>query len=550
VDTPAVREELRLTLVDALLRGVEDSEDVLLARGAIRQASGQYREARSALLPQLSGSVGYTRTLESQFEGFGGGQQQPDTLPGGIPVSECGPYRPLPDAPPGIRLDSISKALLCSQVATGSPFDGFQDVGFGSENTYRAALSLSQSVWAGGRNWDRLAAAEASRDATALELTMSQAGTALDVIGSYYGVLLAERLATIAREALEQAEETLATVTRANEVGLRSDFDLLRARVARDNQRPVVIQRDSELELARLRLKQQLDLPSTRPVRLTSELDALPEPLPSEVTGVVGSARVEPGDTSSGARAPVRQAGHRARAAAEQLEAAEAARWPSIGLTSSYAKLAYPRSGLPDTDDLRTDWTVGITVRVPIFQGGAIPAREAQAEARLVQARARLAQARELAALDAERARTRLATARAALEASRETVEQAREAYRIAEVRYEQGLSTYVELSDTRLSLSRARANRARAARDLQVARARLLLLPYLPLQARQGAGAAGAQGGTGAGAGFGDGTDPQQATSPGRPGGGGATGVAGPGAAGSRPGGADPMVGGTGGGR
>ena len=46
------------------------------------------------------------------------------------------------------------------------------------------------------------------------------------------------------------------------------------------------------------------------------------------------------------------------------------------------------------------------------------------------------------------------------------------------------GVSTQLELTDSRLLLQQAEANRALAARDLQVARARAALLPELPLGA------------------------------------------------------------------
>jgi outer membrane protein TolC len=49
-------------------------------------------------------------------------------------------------------------------------------------------------------------------------------------------------------------------------------------------------------------------------------------------------------------------------------------------------------------------------------------------------------------------------------------------------VRYRAGVSTQLELSDSRVLLQQAEANRAQAARDLQVARARMALLPDLPL--------------------------------------------------------------------
>jgi hypothetical protein len=87
--------------------------------------------------------------------------------------------------------------------------------------------------------------------------------------------------------------------------------------------------------------------------------------------------------------------------------------------------------------------------------------------------------------------------AEAAWQASAGTVEQAAKAYSIAEIRFREGISTQIELNDARILLQQAQANRAIAARDVQVARARVTLLPDLPI------GAGGLSVGVGVGAGF-----------------------------------------------
>jgi outer membrane protein TolC len=94
----------------------------------------------------------------------------------------------------------------------------------------------------------------------------------------------------------------------------------------------------------------------------------------------------------------------------------------------------------------------------------------------------------EFAALDARSTIAQLEEAQAAWEASAGTAEQAGRAYTIAEVRYREGISTQVELSESRILMQQAQANRAQAARDLQVARVRLALLRDLPLSGGQGA--------------------------------------------------------------
>jgi len=119
---------------------------------------------------------------------------------------------------------------------------------------------------------------------------------------------------------------------------------------------------------------------------------------------------------------------------------------------------------------------------VPLFTGGRIRGDRQVARANLEQARLRLRQTRELAQVDARNALLQLTAAEAAWEASAGTEEQASQAYRIAEVRYREGISTQTELNELRIQQAQAQANRAQAARDLQVARMRLALLPALPL--------------------------------------------------------------------
>ena len=129
-----------------------------------------------------------------------------------------------------------------------------------------------------------------------------------------------------------------------------------------------------------------------------------------------------------------------------------------------------------------SNWTVGVTVDMPLFTGGRIGAKVADAQAALRQSELRLAQVRELASLDTPDALRSFEAARAAFQASSGTVAAAIEAYRIAEIRYREGLSTQLELSDSQLLLQQARVNRALAERDVKLAQLRVRMLPDLPL--------------------------------------------------------------------
>lgn len=471
---PAFAGSARPLTLDEALRLAEDaSEPVQIARAGLTRSRGQLVQARSLRMPQLNGSLSYTRALASQFESISA--PAPDTT-GPPPPQNCGRYTPNPALPLETRLDSLEHAVNCS--VNGNPFAGFGDLGFGSENTWQLGLNLSQPLFnraIGARN--RIA--EAGRARAEIELNSQRAQLALDVTQAYYDAALADRLVLIAEATFAQADTTLAQTRLARQVGNAPEFDVLRAQVQRDNQLPVVIQRRSDRELAYTRLRLLLDMPGDAPLALTTSLEetqAVPVARFAADEGLLG-------DTSLVNRAAVQQAQTLVTVQEGTLRITRAQRLPTVSLVSQYGRIAYPGSAFPDWNDFRTNWTVGAQLNMPLFTGGRIRGEEMVAEADLLESRARLRQAQDAAQLDTRTALERLEAARAQYQASAGTVEQAARAYQIAEVRYREGLSTQVELSDSRILLQQAQANRAVAARDLQIAQARVALLPYLPLQ-------------------------------------------------------------------
>jgi outer membrane protein TolC len=458
-----------LSLVEALDLAERESETVGIARQDLTRAEGERRRARSGYFPQLTGSASYVRTLRSQFSALQGD--------GGTPAVECPTFVPRPGLPIEQRLDSLEAAVQCA--GNEDPFAGLgSDLPFGRENTYRFGLSLSQTLFSGGRVAGQTQAAGAGLRSAEVGLTSARAQLLLDVTQAYYDAALGDRLVAIAAATLEQADTTLSQTQLARTVGNQSEFDLLRARVTRDNQRPVVIQRQASRDLAYDRLKQLLNLPLGQPLALTTELGD---------TGLVHPARLAelvetPADTSADARAPVRQAAEAVTSQQGLLRVAQAQRWPQLTLSSDYAELGYPGDGSPFGVNYLSDWTVTVGLQLPLFTGGRIGGDRQVARANLEQARLRLQQTRELAQVDARSAQRQLEAAQAAWEASSGTEEQASRAYQIAEIRYREGISTQTELNDLRIQQAQAQANRAQAARDLQVARMRLALLPALPL--------------------------------------------------------------------
>jgi outer membrane protein TolC len=462
----------RLSLDDALRAAEAASEDVAIAEAGVERTHGQQYQARSQFLPQISGSASYTRTLRSQFQRLAGTN---DTTSG--PPS-CNTFESQVDttAPLPQRIRLLENSLGCS-AGGGTSLGSFQSVGFGAANQYNLGLNVSQNIFTGGRITAQVRQANAARAGADLALASARAQVMLDVAQAYYDAVLADRLLGIAQATLAQAETTLSQTQLAKQVGNQPEFELLRARVTRDNQIPIVIQQRSARDLAYLDLKRLLRLPLDEDLDLTTDLADTATAPGSLLAGLLSS----PTDTSADERSPVRQARQNVLAQRSAVAVARAERLPTITLSSAFGRVAFP-TGFPSWDQFLTNWTVSASLQLPIFLGGAIRGDKMIAEANEREAEARLRQTRQLAAVDTRNAIAQLRAAEAQYAASAGTETQAGRAYDIAELRYREGISTQTELSASRIQLQQARANRAQATRDLQVARLRVALIRDLPL--------------------------------------------------------------------
>jgi outer membrane protein TolC len=474
-----------LSLDEAIRLAARESQSLQIARASVMRADGQQKQALSLYLPQVNSSLAYAHTLRSQFSALASGP--PDTSTAPKPQALCAPVIPV-NATPAERQAALNQASTCA-AALGIDF---AKVGFGARNAYTLGLTVSQSVFSGGRNSGQNAAANAGRRSAEIEVTAQRAQLALDATQAYFDAVLADRLADIADTTLKQTEELLRQTQLARRVGNQSEFELLRATVTRDNQRPVLITRRGERDVAYLRLKQLLSLPLDEPLVLTTPIDE-----PAAVSRVIaanahtspsGNATIDSlvplptSDTTTSHRAPVRESEELVRAQEGLLKVAQADRLPTLSLSTSYQRLFFPSGAFPIFNQFTENWTVGGSIGLSLFSGRRVSGQIEVAQANLDEARARLQQSRELAALDTRVALNQLQAAEAAFEASRGTSRQAQRAYTIDQLRYREGISTQTDLTQSRLLLEQAEVNRALSARDLAVARARVALIRDLPV--------------------------------------------------------------------
>lgn len=453
--TTARGDTVALSLDDALSRAFGKSEEVRLARSQVELAETQVTSARSAALPQISGSLNYTRTFQSPYGGTGSGFQIPDSL------------RFEPDS-------TASMAERIRYLERNAPNAGLEGLGglfgnlpFGQQHAYVASVNASQLLYSGGRTGAAMKIAKQYGAQARLGFQEQLSDIELNVRTAYYHALLARELEDIAAAAVEQAKRFLDQERLRFQAGSSSELDVLRAEVSLENLRPQLVEARNASELATLDLKRLVNIPVTQPLALTTRLEE--PPLDSGTTGPIATAKVE-------ARPAVQSAEQQVAIREQQVSIAKGAFLPSVSLQLNYGRQLWP-SGAFDWSNAnwRPDFTAGIGVTVPIFSGLKRSADVELAQVELRQSQLQLSQLREAVQLEYERARGERERARSSIAARRRTVDQAQRVYDLTVLRYEKGLATQLETSDARLALLQARTNLAQAVSDYYVADARMM---------------------------------------------------------------------------
>lgn len=430
---------LRLTVEDAVARILRTSDEARIADAQVELAEAAVTSARAAGLPQL-------------------------------------------------RLNGTNQQVLRNARA--------EIVGaiFNQNYVYTANLNLQQAVFQGGRIFAAAQAASRVERAAALTRDETRAQLAVQVQAVYLNAVFTARIAEIQATNLRLADERVAQAAQLERAGRASRYDLLRARVERDNLEPELRAAEAARALAELELRRLLDLPTTQPLALVTALDG------DRVRALADAADTGPANE----RAAVRAAELTAQARRAGIRVARADLLPSFTAGFTYGYLAFPNSpgfptrggdrgnefcpaGAPPTQQCQNsgwfpDRNFSIQMTWPLFDGLRAKGNLdlAQAQARIADLQAR--QAREAASIEVQQARAELARAQAVASARETTVREAEEAFELASLRLARGVGTQLEVSDAQLALLRARTTDARAVFDLYLAVAELARVRAEPI--------------------------------------------------------------------
>ncbi|MEW6442930.1 MAG: TolC family protein [bacterium] len=421
---PAARaaEPLRWSLSDAIAYGLEHNPDLAVVRSQIDEREQARAQVFSGFLPDL--------TLESGY-----------TYIDNVPRIEI-------DFP----LESPSPLIPSLRIR--------REVSVGAQDNYRTKIALNQLLFASGRVYYTHQAAKAQIESVRQQESATRLKTAQRTAEAYNGALIAASVAAVQREALAAARSHLEHVRHRYEAGAATRLELLRAEAEVSNLEPGVTEAEKGIQIALTRLRRAVGLPDQADLVLTSPLDASVEAV-DERAELDQAARMRP---------ELRAIDHLRSAAEDQALAERGAMLPNLALTGTFG---YEKPYF-SINEWEQNWTVGVGLRMPLFDG--LEAYHGMQKARAGAETLRRSAAQTLAdietevrtaLLDLEETAVRIGT-------TQENQERARQILAIAEDSYVAGAATSLEVIDAQLAARRARLEHLKALYDRRIARVRL----------------------------------------------------------------------------
>lgn len=410
------QEKLKLTIEESVELALKQNPRHLATAQRVDAARSGVREAVSAFFPSLNGQGSKTldeKVMELEF---------PSMVPG--------------EPPQRVEIDFT--------------------------RDYQFTMSLSVPIFTGGQLISGYKQADYNLKSSRQELRQSKQSTVFNTKRAFYGILLAEDFVRVSQEAVKDAEDFYSNVKIQYEVGVASQFDLLRSEVRLANLKPQLIKAKNSLEIAKLNLKTILGIDLSKDIEIKGKMDY--KPVEIDLNECINKALAN--------RPELKQLNFQEGIAKQGLKMARASGLPSVAVSGQYNYWA-DKFNFKD-DNWQNYYSLNLVLNIPIFNGLSSSAKMAKSRAMIKELELTQEGLVEMLKFEVMQAVLKINEAEQSLLSQEKNVEQAEESLRIAELNYNEGLVTILDVQQAQTALAQAKTNYSQALYDYVVARAEL----------------------------------------------------------------------------
>lgn len=397
---PAPQPELRLSLHDAIEAALDNNPKVRMLKEQIQTAQGIADTSRGALLPNLSGFVNQ-RNQTVNLATFG------------IPSDKLGLL--------GLGAGGVT-----------APFNVFDARATVVQNLF--SLSLIQ----------RWQAARTGVAVASLEAEVTRRDTMATVALLYMEALRAEAAVKAGEANVELGQRLLKLAQDRKKAGVATGLDVTREQVHLENEKQRLLVAQSDRDGSKLNLIRVLGIDFDIRLTLTDELKLV------EIEGrhaheILASAREN--------RVELKAQATREKLAALSLSSITSERLPSLNFNGDYGWI-----GLKADDAIGTR-TVGVTLSVPILDGGQREGRISEGRSKVRQESIRMKDVSDQVTLEVRNALITLVSSRQQVSVAEEGLKLAHKELEQAQDRFAAGVANNIEVTNAQTSVARARDN-------------------------------------------------------------------------------------------
>ena len=338
-----------------------------------------------------------------------------------------------------------------------------------------AGISLSQTLYNGGRSWNQVKQAKSQLEIAKLNQRTTKIQVIQNVIQSYYGLLKAQQFHEVAVKNLEMSDQQVSLVKKQYDLGVVKRTDLLKAEVAQGQAKVDVLNRQTNLENARRVLFNDMGLQDFgQPITaVEDEWVAPPIPTSSDILELlktrnpnllISQVRINLGEVS--------------------YKMAKGMRLPSLNSSVSYSANGENSEELMDA--LKDDWSLGmnLSVSVPIYTGNSLSVQQHQTKLSKQKSEYDYIILLNDLRVQGELIRKTLENYSEIIPLNQAVVASAEEDLKLVRERYSLGSATILEVLDAQVSLIRSNSTLINTIHDARIQKASLkALLGILDLE-------------------------------------------------------------------
>ena len=400
--TAIAQEPLSLSLDDCVRISLEENPTIKIAEREFERVDYSNKEKFGALFPAINASATYGRTLKKQKLFF--------NIPG------------MPSNPDGIEV--------------------------GQDNSFAGVLQasmpiVSPTLWASLRM-------NKTETALALESARSSKITLVNsVTKAYYAVLLAQDSYTVFERAFKSASDNAKVIESKYKQGTTSEFEWIRADVQVRNALTNLLSAESAVELSKLQLKMLMGIEFKTEIALKGKL--------SDFESQVFSETLQKATVALDKNVDLNQFDLRAHQLKQSLEVQKASWLPTLAASFQYQYMSQPNDEVKFKDYY---WfptsNVGLSLSVPLFQGGAKFFKKKQIEVQIKSMEHQRDNLKRSLELQAVSLTDNMIKAIEKMESGKKALIQAEKALSISQKMYEVGMGTYLDVNNAELGYIQA----------------------------------------------------------------------------------------------